>query len=73
MQTVEEQRLERLVRPPEVRALLGISQRTFQSFVKAGTLPVVRVGGSLRVREDDLRRLLEVGLPLHQGQHQRPR
>jgi excisionase family DNA binding protein len=69
--TVEEQqRFERLVRPAEVQELLGISERRFYQFTKDGTLPVVRVGGSLRVREADLRLYLAIGLPLPHGQHQ---
>jgi predicted DNA-binding transcriptional regulator AlpA len=46
----QQQPLERLVRPEEVRRLLGIGERRFYQFAKDGTLPVVRVGGSLRVR-----------------------
>jgi excisionase family DNA binding protein len=66
----EEQRLERLVRPVEVQELLGISEKRFYQFAKDGTLPTVRVGGSLRVREADLRRFLQSGLPLPHGQNQ---
>ena len=60
---VEEQRLERLLHPEEVRELLGISERRFYQFAKDGIIPTVRVGGSLRVRPADMRRFLQTGLP----------
>ncbi len=67
LQQMAEQRLERLVRPEEVRMLLGISERVFYRFAKEGVIPTVRVGGGLRVREGDLRQFLQSGLPLRQA------
>lgn len=64
--TTMEEKLERMVRPEEVRKLLGISERTFYTYAQKGILPTVKVGGGLRVKEGDLRRFLQAGLPLHQ-------
>ena len=49
-QEMEERRLERLVRPEEVRALLGISERVFYRFTKEGIIPTVRVEGCVKGR-----------------------
>ncbi len=65
--TTMEEKFERLVRPEEVRELLGISERSFYTYAQRGVIPTVKVGGGLRVREADLRRLLQAGLPLRQG------
>lgn len=61
--TIDDQRM---VRPEEVRRRLGISERTFYTYAQKGILPTVKVGGGLRVKESDLRQILEAGLPLRQ-------
>jgi excisionase family DNA binding protein len=62
--TIDDQRM---VRPEEVRRRLGISERTFYTYAQKGILPTVKVGGGLRVKESDLRQILEAGLPLRQA------
>jgi excisionase family DNA binding protein len=40
-------------------ALLGISLRSLDRLIATRTLPVVRIGGSVRVRPEDVRDLVE--------------
>jgi excisionase family DNA binding protein len=48
--------LERLaLRPREAAAMLGISSRTLWSWTKAGLLPYVKIGKTLRYPVDELR------------------
>jgi excisionase family DNA binding protein len=63
-----DERLEKLHTPAEVQAALRISRPTFYRRVEDGSLPVIRVGGALRVRAIDLQQMLESGLPLRAGQ-----
>lgn len=46
--------MEKLLTPRQVCEALQISAATFWRMVKRGTLPVVRVGGQVRVRESRL-------------------
>ena len=47
---------DRLLRLGDVADELAVSLSTVKRLVRAGELPVVRVGSSVRVRPDDLRR-----------------
>jgi excisionase family DNA binding protein len=49
---------EPLLRLPDVAAELAVSLSTVKRLVRSGELPVVRVGVSVRVRRDDLRRFV---------------
>jgi excisionase family DNA binding protein len=44
------------LRPREAAAMLGISGRTLWTWTKAGLLPYVKIGRTLRYPADDLRR-----------------
>lgn len=44
-----------LLRAPEVAKLLGVSRAKAYRLIKAGELPTVRIGGSVRVPREALR------------------
>ncbi len=46
----------------EVAELLRCSERTIRRWVRGGRLPVVRIGGAVRFRADDVAALLRSGL-----------
>lgn len=45
---------ENLLTPFEVQQILHISRSTFYRIIQSGKLPVVRVGGTYRVRTSEL-------------------
>ncbi|MXP66077.1 DNA-binding protein [Roseomonas sp. M0104] len=49
---------DRLLRLAEVATYLGTSPRTLRRWRAQGLIPVVRIGGSVRVRAADLERAL---------------
>ncbi len=52
----EERTIEPILLPPRQAAkLLSISERTLYAFTKAGTIPVVRIGRSVRYSLDELK------------------
>lgn len=52
---------DRLLRAPEVAALLAISTRGVWRLRKSGRLPCVKVGGAVRFRPADVRALQQEG------------
>ena len=50
-----------LLTPRELAAALRVSEATVYRDLAAGTVPAIRVGGVLRVRADQLERLLADG------------
>ena len=44
-----------LIRPDETAAVLGVSRSTVYALISAGTIPTVKVGGSIRVPTEALR------------------
>jgi excisionase family DNA binding protein len=44
-----------LLNPRQAAKALGISERTLATYTKAGLVPVVRIGRSVRYSPDDLR------------------
>lgn len=48
----------RLYRLSELEPVLGVKSRTIQSYIKAGSLKGVKIGGSWRVSETELRRFI---------------
>ena len=51
----------RLLTIRETAERLAVSQRTVQRLLKNGALPAFRVGGSVRISEDELERWLYEG------------
>jgi excisionase family DNA binding protein len=49
---------ERLLTTDETAEILGITGRTVRTLVRAGSLPAVRFGGSVRIDPADLRRFV---------------
>lgn len=45
----------------EAAQLTGVSARTIRRWAAQGRLPRIQIGGSVRVRRDDVERLVEVG------------
>lgn len=54
---------ERLLKPDEACQLLGISPRTLARWRKRGYIDAVTLGGLVRFRRSDCRRILETGKP----------
>ena len=48
-----------LLKPEEAGALLGVGRSKIYSLISSGELPCVRIGGSVRVPGDALRRWVE--------------
>lgn len=46
--------LKKTLRPDEIAAFLSLSRRTVYRWIKAGRLPSLRLGGSVRVLREDL-------------------
>jgi excisionase family DNA binding protein len=46
--------LKKTFRPDEIAAFLSLSRRTVYRWIKAGRLPSLRLGGSVRVLREDL-------------------
>jgi excisionase family DNA binding protein len=44
----------------EVMKILNISESTFRRFVKGGSIPAVKVKGRVHVKDEELRKLLQV-------------
>lgn len=44
----------KLLTPDEASALLKVTRRTVYKLIKGGELPAIRIGGLLRVSEDQL-------------------
>ncbi len=51
----------RLLKPAEVATRLAVSQTTVRKWIFLRKLPVVRVGRTVRVREEDLEALIRLG------------
>ena len=51
----------KLVRPADVAERLAVSPLTIRKWIHLGSLPVVRLGRSVRVREEDLDALIRFG------------
>lgn len=51
----------KLLKPLEVAERLSVSPLTVRKWIFAKRLPVVRVGRSVRVREEDLEALIRLG------------
>lgn len=51
--------LDQLLTLDEVQRLLRLSQQTVWRLMKRGELPVVRIGGRVLVRREDLERFIE--------------
>lgn len=49
-----EHALQPLLRPRQVQELLGLSARSVWGFTASGALPSVKLGNSVRYREDDV-------------------
>lgn len=47
----------------EVAAILKVTRRTLYNYVKAGTLPAVKIGKSWRVSEEALKSFISTGAP----------
>ncbi len=45
----------------EVAALLKLNQQTVRNWIDAGSLPAIRVGRRVRIKQSDLNRILESG------------
>jgi excisionase family DNA binding protein len=45
----------------EVAEMLKLNQQTIRNWIDAGTLPAVRIGRRVRVKQSDLQRLLDAG------------
>lgn len=54
---------ERLLKADEAGQLLGVSARTLARWRKRGYLDAVTLGGQVRYRQSDCRRILETGKP----------
>ncbi len=52
---------DRLLRVPEVAAILGVSERQVRRLAVAGVITRVKLGRSTRVRLSDVRRIVEHG------------
>ena len=50
-----------LLTPRELAAALRVSEATAYRYLAAGVVPAIRVGGVLRIRADDLERLVGLG------------
>ncbi len=48
-----------LLRPPEVAEALGIGRSKAYELIAAGTIPSIRIGGSVRVPVEKLRQWIE--------------
>lgn len=48
----------RLYRLSELEPVLGVKSRTIQSYIKSGSLKGVKIGGSWRVSEEELKRFI---------------
>jgi excisionase family DNA binding protein len=48
-----------LLTPAEVCAMFSVSRRTLPRWERAGILPAVRIGGTVRYRAEDVRALLQ--------------
>jgi excisionase family DNA binding protein len=48
-----------LLTPAEVCAMFSVSRRTLPRWERAGILPAVRIGGTVRYRADDARALIQ--------------
>jgi excisionase family DNA binding protein len=53
----------RLLRVPEVASILQVSPRTVWRWIAEGQLPMLRLKRAVRIRQHDLDRLLQTGLP----------
>jgi len=60
----DDEGFEKLYKPEEAWTALTLSRPSFYRHVASGRLPVVRMGGVLRVKESTLRDVLKNGLPL---------
>ena len=49
-----------LLRTTEAAQILKISRRTLQRLIKRGELPVIRIGGQIRIDPADLDRFIRV-------------
>ena len=54
---------DRLLKADEAGQLLGVSPRTLARWRKRGYLDAVTLGGQVRFRQSDCRRILETGKP----------
>jgi excisionase family DNA binding protein len=45
----------------EVAALLKLNQQTVRNWIDAGSLPAIRVGRRVRIKQSDLNRIIESG------------
>ena len=45
----------------QVAAILGLTTRTINRYIKGGSLPAVKVGGRWRIRGDALQRMVDDG------------
>jgi excisionase family DNA binding protein len=63
----DEQRHPSLVPVSEAAAELTVAPRTLRGWIKQGAVPVVRMGGTLRIRREDVDRILRDGLDLSTG------
>ena len=51
-------KIEQLMKPLEVCQILRVSRRTLRRLTAAGTLPFVRIGGSVRFRPSSINEIL---------------
>ena len=62
-----------LLKPSEVAEALGVGRTTAYALIRAGALPSVQVGGSVRVPAEALRRWVEkAGASLTAARHAAP-
>jgi hypothetical protein len=59
----DDESFEKLYKPEEAWTALTLSRPSFYRHVASGRLPVVRMGGVIRVRDSVLRAAIENGLP----------
>lgn len=48
-----------LLTPPQAAKALGIGLKTLRSLYRGGELPVVRIGGSVRIDPSDLEQFID--------------